>query len=105
VISLVRRVHDRTRLEAYWAAVGPTFEETGPKPIPVYMPFELLEGTAPVEGAVLVEFPSLAAITTRYYGGPYQAVKQLRTGAADIDIVFAEGGVVTSPDERMPGIG
>lgn len=105
MISLVRRVHDRKGLEAYWAAVGPTFQGSGARPILVYMPFELMEGTAPVEGAVLVEFLNLAAITTWYYGEPYQVVKQLRAGAADIDIVFAEGGVVTSPDERMPGIG
>jgi uncharacterized protein (DUF1330 family) len=102
VISLIRRVHDRKRLEAYWAAVGPTFEGTGARPISVYQPFEQLEGDRPVEGAVLVEFPSLEAIRTWYFGEPYQAVKPLRDGGADIDIVIADGGVTTALEERMP---
>ncbi len=102
LIAFVKRVHDRERLEDYWSKVGPTFEGTGAKPLSVYTPFELIEGSGPVVGHVLVEFPDLDAARAWYFGESYQAVKSLREGAADIDIVVAEGGVVREPALRMP---
>jgi uncharacterized protein (DUF1330 family) len=104
VIAFVRRVHDRKGLEAYWASVGPTFVGTGAKPISVYAPFQHVEGEGPVEGVVLVEFPNAEAAHAWYFGKAYQAVKQLRSGAADIDLVIAEGDVVTNPERRMPHV-
>jgi hypothetical protein len=39
----------------------------------------------------------------RWYGSAtYQAVKQYREGAADIEVILVEGGVVAAPDQRMP---
>jgi uncharacterized protein (DUF1330 family) len=104
VIAYVRRVHDRKGLEAYWASVGPTFAGTGAKPISVYAPFQHVEGQGPVEGVVLVEFPDAETAHAWYFGKAYQAVKQLRSGAADIDLVIAEGSVVTNPESRMPHV-
>jgi uncharacterized protein (DUF1330 family) len=104
VMAFVRRVHDRKGLEAYWAHVAPTFEGTGAKPISVYTPFQLAEGEGPVESAVLVEFPHIEAARAWYFGDAYQAVKAYRDGAADIDLVIAEGGVVSDPALRMPQI-
>ena len=104
VIAYVRRVHDREGLEAYWANVAPTFVGTGAKPISVYTPFRHLEGNSPVEGVVLVEFPDTKTAHAWYFGEAYQAVKRLRAGAADIDLVIADGGVVTAPEMRMPHI-
>ncbi len=104
LMAFVRRVHDRKGLETYWSKVGPTFEGTGAKPLSVYTPFELVEGDRPVEGVVLVEFPDVEAARSWYFGEAYQAVKALRDGAADIEIVIAEGGAVTAPELRMPHI-
>jgi uncharacterized protein (DUF1330 family) len=104
VIAYVRRVHDRRRLEAYWASVGPTFAGTGARPISVYAPIQRLEGEGPLEGVVLVEFPDAETARAWYFGGAYQAVRQLRSGAADIDLVIAEGGVVIEPQRRMPHV-
>jgi uncharacterized protein (DUF1330 family) len=102
LIALVRRVHDRKRLEQYWSKVGPTFEGTGVKPLSVYTPFQLVESTGPVQGHVLVEFPDAKAAHDWYFGDAYQAVKAIREGAADLDIIIAEGGAVTAPEQRMP---
>jgi len=104
LISFVRKVHDRKKLEAYWAKSGPTFEGTGFKSMSVYAPFEVLEGAKPLEGIVLIEFPNMEAAKTWYFGERYQAVRPLREGAADIDIVLVDGRVITSPSERMPDI-
>lgn len=102
LIAVVKRVHDRKRLEEYWSKVGPTFEGTGAKPISVYTPFELVEGHGPVAGHVLVEFPDINAARAWYFGKSYQAVRALRDDAADIDILIAEGGVVREAEKRMP---
>jgi uncharacterized protein (DUF1330 family) len=104
LIAFVKRVHDRKRLEEYWSKVGPTFEGTDAKPISVYTPFELVEGNGPVAGHVLVEFPDVNAARAWYFGKPYQAIRALRDGAADIDILIAEGGVVREADKRMPSV-
>jgi len=101
VIAYVRRVYDRKGLEEYWASVAPTFVGTGAKPISVYTSFQHVEGPGPIEGVVLVEFPDTETAHAWYFGKAYQAVKELRAGAADIDLVIAEGGVVTDPELRM----
>jgi uncharacterized protein (DUF1330 family) len=105
VIAIVRLVRDRKRLEDYWSKVGPTFNDTGSKPMSVYTPFQLLEGEGPVQGHVLIEFPDRDAAHAWYFGSAYQAVKTLREGAADIDLLLVESGVVTDPEMRMPGVG
>ncbi len=57
----------------------------------------------PVEGVVMIEFPNME-IATRWYESPaYQAVKHFRVGAADIEFIFVESGVVP-PERRMPHI-
>jgi uncharacterized protein (DUF1330 family) len=105
VIAIVRRVRDRKGLEDYWSKVGPTFNDTGSKPMSVYTPFQLLEGEGPALGHVLIEFPDRDAAHAWYFGSAYQAVKTLREGAADIDLLLVESGVVTDPEMRMPGVG
>src|ERR1700722_9824278 len=103
LIAFCRDVSDRSALEAYWANVAPSFEGTGAKPLVAYMPIEQLEGPGPIEGVVIVEFPSVE-IAKRWYASPaYEAVRQMREGAAVFDLVLAEGGVVLGP-ARMPHI-
>jgi uncharacterized protein (DUF1330 family) len=39
----------------------------------------------------------------RGYNSPaYQEAKKLREGAADFDLILADGGVVSAASERMP---
>jgi uncharacterized protein (DUF1330 family) len=104
VVATVRRVQNRKALEAYWAKVGPTFEGTGAKPLAVYTPFKRIEGEGPVQAMVVIEFPDMET-AEKWYGGPgYQTAKKYREGAADIDLIFVEGGVVKAPEKRMPHI-
>jgi len=104
VVATIRSVQNRKALEEYWAQVRPTFEGTGAKHLAVYTPFKQIEGESPVEGMVVMEFPDMET-AERWYGSPgYQAAKKYREGAADIDLIFVESGVVKAPELRMPQI-
>ena len=101
-IVLCRAVHDRGTLEEYWSAVPPTFQGFGSKPLAIYTPLTLLENLGhPLEGAVLIEFPDLAAAKSWYESPAYQEVKKIRLAAADAEIFLIDGGVTPSK-ERMP---
>jgi uncharacterized protein (DUF1330 family) len=103
LVAFCRGVNDRRGLEAYWANVAPSFEGTGAKPLAAYTTFEQLEGPGPIEGVVIVEFPS-TEIAKRWYASPaYQDVKRYRDGAAVFDLVLADGGSIPAA-ARMPHI-
>jgi uncharacterized protein (DUF1330 family) len=101
LIAICRGVSDRARLEEYWARSRPTFEGFDAKLLAVYTQVRRLEGHSPVEGVVMVEFPSMQ-VATRWYESPaYQEVRNYRIGAAEFEIVLADGGLVERKD-RMP---
>ena len=101
MIALNRGVHDRQGLEAYWKAVGPTFEGFGAKRLAVYTPFIAFETMSPLEGVVVIEFPDLATAKAWYESPAYQRAKQHRDGAVDIELVIVDGGSVPAGD-RLP---
>ncbi len=100
LISLCRRVHDRRRLEEYWANVAPAFKDVAARPLVAYAPFEMLEGDG-VRGVVLFEFSSMEEARRWYKSPAYQDVKRLREGAADFDLILVDGGVVSAAADRM----
>jgi uncharacterized protein (DUF1330 family) len=101
MIALARVVHDRQKLETYWNAVAPTFEGLGVKRLAVYTPFAPMELVAPLEGAVVLEFPDMATATAWYESPGYQTAKQHRDGAADVDLFFIDGGWIPA-ENRLP---
>ena len=104
LMATVRSVNQRRGMEEYWSRAGATFEGSGARPLAVYTPFDLMEGSGPVEGVVLIEFPDMAAAKRWYQSPAYQAVKQHRLGAADIEVGLVDGGVVAAAEDRMPHI-
>jgi uncharacterized protein (DUF1330 family) len=101
LIAICRNVTDRKRLEDYWANVGPTFEGFGIKPLASYTPFEVLEPGGPVEGVVLIEFPSMETAKRWYTSAAYQEVKKQRQAGAEFEFILVDGGR-TPPAARMP---
>jgi uncharacterized protein (DUF1330 family) len=101
LISICRDVSDRARLEQYWAHARPTFEGFDAKLLAVYTRFRPLEVRGPVEGVVMIEFPSMETATRWYESPGYQEVRKYRIGAAEFEIVVVDGGLVEAKD-RMP---
>jgi uncharacterized protein (DUF1330 family) len=100
VIATVKAVNDRRGLEEYWSHAAPSFAGSGAKHLAAYTPFKLLEGKGHLEAAVLIEFPDMAAANRWYESAAYQAAKQYRAGAAEVEIVLLDGGAVAA-ENRM----
>jgi uncharacterized protein (DUF1330 family) len=60
------------------------------KPLAVYGKHEMLEGPA-IEGAVILEFPTINAAKAYYYSPAYQDAIQHRFLAADYRVFIVEG--------------
>jgi uncharacterized protein (DUF1330 family) len=103
VIAICRGVSDRRRLEQYWTHSRPTFKGFDVKLLAVYTRVKSLEARHPVEGVVVIEFPSMEDATRWYESPAYQEVRQYRVGAAEFEIVLVDGGLVEGKD-RMPHI-
>jgi len=101
LIATVRNLHDRPGLEEYWASTGPSWEGIDAKRLAIYTPFKLLEGRGSVEGVVVIEFPDMETATRWYESDAYQAARQHRIGAADVDMILVDGGSVPV-EQRMP---
>jgi uncharacterized protein (DUF1330 family) len=77
-----------------------TLEGYGARSLSSYAPFEQLKGK-PVEGVVVVEFPSVERAREWYDSDAYKAIRHLRIESARYIGVLAEGR--THPiDQRMP---
>jgi uncharacterized protein (DUF1330 family) len=59
LIAICRGVSDRRRLEQYWAHARPTFGGFDAKLLAVYIQIKRVETRDPVEGVVMIEFPSM----------------------------------------------
>jgi uncharacterized protein (DUF1330 family) len=82
-------VHDADAYAAYIAANGEAFAAHGGRFL-VRGPAEAVEGSGRARN-VVIEFPSVAAARACHASDAYQAAAALRAGAAEVDIVIAEG--------------
>ena len=83
-------VKDAEKMEAYAAAAGPTLDAYGAEFIMEGRLADNLSGRWPVQGIALVRFPSIEAAQTWYQSADYQALQELRSSAADMDIALFE---------------
>jgi len=99
-VYICQEVVDRSELEIYWSKIGPTLEGYGARNIAAYTPFEQLEGDA-VDGAAVVEFPSMELAKTWYTSPAYRAIRHHRQQGTRYIGLLMEGGL--PPVElRMP---
>jgi uncharacterized protein (DUF1330 family) len=99
-VYICQEVVDRSELEIYWSKIGPTLEGYGARSIAAYTAFEQLEGDA-VDGAAVVEFPSMELAKAWYTSPGYRAIMHHRHQGARYIGLLMEGG---SPpvEQRMP---
>ena len=99
-VYICQEVVDRSELETYWSKIGPTLEGYGARSVAAYTPFEQLEGDA-VDGAAVVEFPSMELAKAWYNSPAYRAIMHHRQQGARYIGLLMEGGL--PPVElRMP---
>ena len=99
-VYICQEVVDRSELETYWSKIGPTLEGYGARSVAAYTPFEQLEGDT-VDGAALVEFPSMELAKAWYNSPAYRAIMHHRQKGARYIGLLMEGGL--PPVElRMP---
>lgn len=81
---------DQAGLDRYSEAVKASFDGHGVKFLAAYGPLEVLEGP-PVEGAVILQFPSLAEAKRWYFGPAYHEAVQHRFKGASFRGFIVEG--------------
>ena len=83
-------VHDPQAFDAYRAAVKPIVEAHGGRYLTRGGAVQALEG-APMQRAVLIEFPSMAAAHRFYHGAEYAPVLQMRLDCTTSRVTLVEG--------------
>jgi uncharacterized protein (DUF1330 family) len=77
-------------MDIYSAAAGPSTVGHPLTPLAFYGAIETLEGP-PVEGSVIVSFPTVAEAHAWYYSPAYQAAKEHRLKGAEYRVFIVEG--------------
>lgn len=90
VVFTRERTRDKAELDTYSSLAGATMAGHTVKPHSVYGKHETLEG-APIEGAVIVEFPSIEAAKAWYDSPAYKAAREHRFKGADYRVFITEG--------------
>ena len=90
IVFTRERLRDKPEFDIYSGAVGATMAGHSGKVLAAYGKSETLEG-APIEGAVIVEFPTLEAAKAWYDGPAYREVRVHRFKAADYRVFITEG--------------
>jgi uncharacterized protein (DUF1330 family) len=90
IVFTRERMRDEAEMKTYSGKAGPSLAGHTAKPLVVYGKCETLEG-APIEGAVIVEFPTLDAAKAWYDSPAYTEARKHRFAAADYRCFITEG--------------
>lgn len=90
IVFTRERLRDAAVFASYGEKAGGTPAGHVAKPLVASGANETLEG-APIEGAVIVEFPDMAAAKAWYNSPAYQEVVKLRFASSDYRVFIAEG--------------
>ncbi len=89
IIFTRERVRDAAEMETYNGKAGGTLAGHAGTPRAFYGVCETLEG-APVEGAVVIEFPDMAAARTWYESPAYTEARKHRHLGSDYRVFITE---------------
>lgn len=89
IIFTRERVRNADAMETYGKMAGPTLAGHPGTPRAFYGACETLEG-APVEGAVVIEFPDMAAARAWYDSPAYTEARQHRHLGSDYRVFITE---------------
>ena len=90
VVFIRERMRNRTEYEVYREKSRPVNASHNLKALALYGRHEVLEGPA-IEGAVILEFPSIEAAKAYYHSAAYQVAARHRFLGADYRAFIVEG--------------
>jgi uncharacterized protein (DUF1330 family) len=90
VVFTREKMRDREEYERYREKSRPVNATHPLKPLALYGNHEVLEGPA-IEGAVILEFPTIEAAKNYYHSEAYQEAARHRFLAADYRVFIVEG--------------
>jgi uncharacterized protein (DUF1330 family) len=90
IVFTRERLRDPEEFATYGAKAGATLAGHDAKPLVFYGKTEVLEG-APIEGAVIVEFPTMAEARAWYESDAYKNAREHRFKSADYRAFITEG--------------
>ena len=90
VVFTREKMRNPEEYERYREKARPAAKGHPLKPLALYGKYEVLEGPA-IEGAVVLEFPTLEAAKTYYYSSAYQDAVKHRFLGADYRVFIVEG--------------
>ena len=89
-IFIREQTTDPAELATYSRQAGGTMEGYAVTPLVAYGAFEVLEGPA-IEGAVVLQFPTMADAKAWYDSPAYQAARPHRFNGATYRVLLVEG--------------
>jgi uncharacterized protein (DUF1330 family) len=90
IVFTRENLRDQTEFETYSKMAGGTLAGHEAKPLVFYGKSETVEG-APIEGAVIVEFPTMEAAKAWYDSPAYREARVHRFKGADYRVFITEG--------------
>ncbi len=84
-------IRDASRYQAFMKKVKPALEKAGARYLARGGAHKIYEGDWTPRRIVLLEFPSIAAWESFYYGPVYQGVKSIRDECSSARLVSVEG--------------
>jgi uncharacterized protein (DUF1330 family) len=84
-------IRDAAQYQEFMANVKPELEKVGGKYLARGGTHKIYEGDWEPRRLVLLEFPSVAAFETFYYGPTYQGLKSIRDACSSARLVSVEG--------------
>ena len=90
IVFTKEREHDAEAMSAYAKAAGGTLTGHAGRPLAFYGKSVSLEGP-PIEGAVIIEFPSVEEAKAWYASEGYQEARKLRFQGGDYRVFITEG--------------
>jgi len=90
IVFIRERIRDPEPIATYNTLSGPSLAGHKATPLVVYGKHETLEG-APIDGAVILSFPTMEEARAWYDGDGYRNARQHRFKGADYRVFITEG--------------
>ncbi len=100
-LFLVKSVHDRDKLVAYWATAKSSFTGYDVKMLSAYKDFEVVEGNESFQAVVIAEFDTYENAQAWYNSPAYAPFKKLRHEGADFLSIIVNGGGGVPVEQRL----